>query len=133
VGKLAVGESARACVCARSKWNDTGIHLVPGGLYRFAVDEGNVWDDMTKRASADGYDSPTSLHRLSELLRRAPQARWFALIGALDRRPSTQFVIGSLSTLPAAAAGELTCFANDLPFMYWNNRGGIILTVTRLS
>jgi len=121
------------CVCAHSRWNDTGIRLVPGGSYAYAVEKGSTWDDWTIHASADGYESTWWLFKLVEPLRRAPRARWFALIGACDRQAATQFVIGTSKTLLAPGGGELTCFANDLPCMYWNNRGGLVLMVTRVS
>jgi len=34
---------------------------------------------------------------------------------------------------PTGRTGTLTYFANDVPFMYWNNHGALKLTVTRLA
>ena len=36
------------------------------------------------------------------------------VIGAVDRRPETQSVIGASREFEATMSGQLTCFANDL-------------------
>ncbi len=131
---LAIGESATKSIVARNTWNDTGIRLVAGQEYRFtAVGE---WIDWYIRCGPEGYPSFTPLPlpflaRPLEWLRRAPREQWFALIGAIDRNPQTQFRIGTQRTLIAPATGMLTCFANDIMFFYWNNIGSVDLTITR--
>jgi len=53
-----------------------------------------------------------------------PEAKWFSLIGAIDRDKKTLFDIGKLietgGTYTASQGGELSCFANDLWIMYFN-------------
>lgn len=129
--ELKVYEAAQLRVDARCKWNNSGVRLERGGLYRYAVEAG-TWRDWTKSPTADGYPSPNWWFRALEPYRRAPKEAWFALMGAYARRASTQFLIGLAAELPAVESGELTCFANDLPFMYWNNHGHLLLSVTRV-
>jgi len=68
-----------------------------------------------------------------------PEAKWFSVIGQIDDLEDTQFDIGELienrenrSLYEATATGVLHCFANDISFMYWNNRGAINLRVEEL-
>jgi len=66
-----------------------------------------------------------------EWLRRAPNERWFALIGTIERNEANYFLIGVEATIAPKAAGLLYCFANDVSFMFWNKKGEILLTVIR--
>jgi hypothetical protein len=112
---------------SRPTWVNTGIRLVAGTSYRLSAS--GQWKDASILTDANGYRSVNAFQRLTERLRRQPDARWFTLIGAIDRRPETQFVIGSGCDYHATASGELTCFANDLRGFYFNNAGSITLTV----
>jgi len=50
----------------------------------------------------------------------------------LDCNPLTAFVIGKSQTIAVIDTGVLTCFANDVAFMYWNNSGNLNLQITRV-
>lgn len=117
----------RACC----HWTRTGLRLEAGRLYRFAAT--GTWWDAWIRSGPDGYDCPL-LDRLP-LRRRVPQARWFELMGAVDADPQTIFQIGTRGAEPwrASRSGELTCFANDVSCMWWNNFGKVSLTVEPLA
>jgi hypothetical protein len=119
-----------AIIRASEHWNRTAITLQKGRAYRFRVR--GEWTDCSIGSDARGYSR--WYLRLFEPLRRVPEAQWFALIGAYDLKPSTCFDIGRLiadhtGRYVASHSGGLTCFANDLPFMYWNNKGVIELDV----
>jgi|SRR5271166_5452078 len=129
--ELAVGESATKRIIARNFWNDTGIRLVSGQEYRFSAV--GQWIDLCILCDADGVPSPNPLVLPFEPLRRMPHEPWFTLIGAIDRKPETQFVIGKERTVTVPATGMLTCFANDVAFAYLNNFGSVELTVTRIN
>jgi hypothetical protein len=126
---VAVGESATTLILARNIWNDTGIRLVAGREYRFSAT--GQWIDWYIPCDAEGFASPNPLFWPFEPLRRMPREQWFSLIGAIDRKPETQFRIGKQLTVIAPATGMLTCFANDVGFAYWNNIGSLELTVTK--
>jgi len=126
---LRVGEFAEATIEAKRKWNDTGIELVSGHEYLFKAT--GRWTDWGTVCDADGYASPNPTLQAAEWLRRSPRSRWFALIGALDANKLTHFEIGRSRSLIMPASGILTCFANDVAWMYWNNSGSVHLYVTR--
>jgi WD40 repeat protein len=114
-------------IASTELWNDTGVHVQKGKTYELVAT--GVWNDASIVTDPNGYDSVNFFQRATERLRRMPGSRWFALIGALDRRRDTQFLIGAGMRYTATDDGELTCFANDLRGFYFNNRGGITLTV----
>ena len=119
-----------AVIDAAQPWNRTGIHLQAGVRYEFRA-EGEWWDAQNP-SGPDGYASPNLVMRLAEFWRRERHARWFALIGALDEDPQTQFVIGASARYTPGRSGELTCYANDWSSKYKNNRGKLALTVRQL-
>ncbi len=116
-------------VLARARWNRTGVDVEEGATYQLTAD--GVWCDRRIRCGPDGYGSPTWLFRSVERWRRHPAAAWFALVGSVDGARRTRFVIGRGIAWTAPVAGELHCFANDLPGMRFNNSGQVRLTVTR--
>ena len=117
-------------VQARDFWSNTGIRLMKGRHYDFLAI--GRWFDWFIDCDADGYRS--ALTAPLQGLRRAPAQNWFQLMGSIDRRNDLIFPIGThLANYQAPADGELTCFANDLIWMYWNNYGSISLWVIPLS
>lgn len=126
-----INESITTTIDSREHWNTTGIVLVTGSRYQARAS--GEWHDASKVCDADGWVSDSDLIRDLEHFRRVRDANWFALIGAYDQDRRTEFVIGKCLEFVATQDGELTCFANDAPFMYWNNKGSISLTITRLS
>jgi hypothetical protein len=119
---------AAAEIHAACYWNETGILLEAGRIYDF-VAEGQ-WIDLAICSGPEGNPHPVWTQRLVEQYRRAPRQRYFMLMGALDRDPATIFPIGArLAGWKSPRGGRLTCFANDVPLMYWNNRGSVRLTV----
>ena len=126
---LDVGESAQATIEAKEKWNDTGIELISGQEYHFTAR--GQWIDLTIECDTSGYASPNLLFRATEWLRRSPRSRWFVLITAINKDKHTQFEIGTDRTVVAPTSGILTCYANDISFMYWNNHCSVELSVTR--
>jgi hypothetical protein len=127
---LRPGESARTVVAARRRWNRTGIELVAGARYHL-VAEGR-WRDLIYGCDADGYDSRGVVMHATERLRRAPEERWFTLMGTVDADLAFLFRIGTEVFFSPPTSGELICFANDVAFMYWNNYGSVRLLVSRL-
>ncbi len=114
---------------ARSRWNRTGIVLAPGERYLFTAK--GSWVDFFLRHGPAGDPSQLMYMRLLERYRRMSKTNWFALIGAVDCDLRTAFVIGEASDVSVRVTGELTCFANDMPCMYWNNWGHVELLAKR--
>jgi hypothetical protein len=118
-------------VDSRLLWVDTEVVLEAGKTYRLRAS--GRWHDASIDTDAAGYSSVNTFQRWTEGLRRAPAAPWFSLIGAIDRRRDTQFIIGTECTWRAPASGRLTCFANDVRGFYFNNSGSITLAVEPIS
>ncbi len=116
---------------ASALWAHTGLRVEAGRLYRFRAT--GTWWDAWIPSGPDGYD--WALLDRSPFTRRVPRARWFELIGAIDTDPATQFRIGTRGAKPwrAPRSGELTCFANDVSFMRWNNFGTVALSMEELA
>ena len=128
---MEIGERRTVVVDSREHWNNTGI-MLKGGC-RYATATSGMWHDANKACDATGWVSDSALIKDLEHFRRVRDDNWFALIGACDQNRRTEFLIGNAPEFTAPQDGELTCFANDAPFMYWNNSGSIELTVTRLT
>lgn len=130
---ISVGQTAYVCVYADKPWNDSGIDVICGQSYNFTVPASETWIDSEKICGADGYAS-TWLMRHYEFSRRAPEAKWFQLIGTVGRSIKARVVVGSsLTDFLPPFPGRLYFFANDLPWMYWNNKGMLAVRVTRIQ
>jgi len=88
-----------------------------------------TWFDSGFGSGPQGYSSTNVVLRLAERWRRVPAARWFMLIGTVDRDTSLLTGIGAGATIAFPKSGRLGCFANDVRTMYFNNRGSVMLTV----
>jgi len=127
---LEPGKETDATACSRYRWTHTYIAVSAGEVYEITPKEGSKWNDLFNRVSAAGYES-ASLAPFRRF-RRVPDAPWFELIGAVGKSKSTTFRIGAGTTATMKTAGELLLYANDLPFMYWNNSGNIDVVVRRV-
>jgi hypothetical protein len=112
------------------KWNQTGIRLDAGKTYVFRAS--GTWKDWNINSGPEGYTR--GYLKPFERLRRMPEANWFSVIGTYDGDPAARFDIGHLVSknagrYTATRSGELWCYANDLPWMHWNNSGEIELEV----
>ncbi|HEX8232609.1 MAG TPA: hypothetical protein VF559_04590 [Caulobacteraceae bacterium] len=114
-------------VRAAEPWNDLGVVIRPGETIAFEAE--GTWRDWFVDTDADGYSR--LVLRLFEPFRRAPECRWFALMGAFDRDLRRRFLIGRRSTHTFAEGGRLFAFANDLPAKYGNNSQSLTLRMTR--
>lgn len=128
--KLSLGESHRVRIPADERWVNTDIEFDASEMYVLKA-EGH-WRDLFTKCDAGGYTSRVPWMVLMEKKRRAPEARWFELIGAVDNNSTTYFRIGVGCEFSPDRKGRLFCFANDLGGMYWNNCGGVWLSVKRV-
>lgn len=120
------GETRSVTIEAATYWNRTGILLQQGVSYELRA--AGTWRDAKEKCGPDGHD----LKRLRwfRWLRRSRPHNWFALMG---KAGDQTFHIGLGTPITPNAGGELLCFANDVPFMYWNNHCSITLSVTRTA
>lgn len=122
--RLQPGESRTAPIHACKRNNRTGIELEAGVTYDCVAT--GPWKDASIDHDADGKDVPEL--RWWTVLRRVRKAHWFRLIGVVG---GETHLLGTHATITPSRSGELVCYANDVWFMYWNNKGSIELTVTR--
>jgi hypothetical protein len=122
---------------AARHWNDTGLQVDAGKHYQFSA--GGQWCDWFVLSGPEGYQSIDFFQAWTEKWRRVPDQPWFSLICAVDRDPDPAKMVAVLTPDPDGlgrsftGSGELTCFANDLGAMYWNNSGAIAMTVRRIE
>jgi len=127
---LKSGQSKSFVVDSAKLWNRSGIALERGRVYDVNVEADQTWKDWYIPTDADGYTRETL--RPFEFLRRVPDQNWLKLIGTIGRDEKSPIIIGSAVTnFSPSKSGELLCFANDVGWMYWNNRGSLRVTVTR--
>jgi hypothetical protein len=123
---------------AREYWNDTGVQLKAQTKYRFSVVP-NVGEPLFDASFAartiEGEDWKSAPHMTAELFRakRVDDAKWFALIGTVDKQHP--WVIKDGDTVPAPASGTLFCYFNDvqLEVFYKNNKGFVVLEVEEVA
>lgn len=129
--RLKPGDTLQVAVFARAKWNDTTVEVRKNEIYGFEAT--GTWYDASIACRADGYPSPSGGFRLFERWRRCPHGNWFELIGVIGGDEAASFIIGAQKEVITPKDGVLHCYANDLPFLYGNNSGCVVLTVTRIS
>jgi hypothetical protein len=129
---LKSGESKSFVVEAAKFWNPSGIALKAGSTYDVRVEGDQTWTDWYVVAGPDGYTLEAL--RPWDYWKRVPSQNWFKLTGTISRDEKSPIPIGkALTNFSPNTSGELVCFANDIPWMYWNNRGSISVKVTRVK
>lgn len=137
---LNVGEAHTCRVFAELKYNWSGIRLVAGSEYVFSVPDGATWEDGDIICGPAGWASDQlpwykkGVIEALEKVRRLKKADWFALVGAYNDEEDTLFLIGD-GTEPYKAIrdADLYLFANDMPLAYGNNKGSLLVTITRVA
>jgi hypothetical protein len=122
---------------ANQYWNDTGVQVTRGAQYRMTVVVGAgapLRDASFEARSIAGEDWDSLAHKTAELGhgKRVDDAKWFALIGTVDKEHPWVITDGGIVTAPAS--GALLCFFNDVQFelFYKNNSGWVQLDVEKL-
>ena len=130
---LEIGQIGYISVFANRLWNDSGIDVICGQSYNFTVPASETWIDSGKICGANGHGSNRPM-RPWEAFRRVPEAKWFQLIATIGRSAKARIVVGSsLTDFLPPFPGRLYFFANDLPWMYWKNKGMLAVRVTRIQ
>jgi hypothetical protein len=128
--KLTPGQSVTVSIEAKPFNTLTNVWLESGAVYD--LNATGTWFDAGRPAGPDGYPDGNFLQNLVSWLRRLPDRNWFVLLGVAEPKKAP-FVIGTNATYQARQAGQLICFANDVPGFYWNNTGAVNLTITRIQ
>lgn len=126
---LKINESIKIKIYAKSKWNSTLIEISENEEYEFNA-IGN-WKDLFITTDADGF---TCLYmQLFNSVKRAKRHKWFSLIGSLNQKKDSYFLIGKHNIVSFKNCGNLYCFANDVNRFYWNNFGYLTLHIKRIN
>jgi hypothetical protein len=121
---------------ANKWWFPTGIILVGGTEYQFAAQ--GTWHDDYIICGPEGYTLQEAVPKWKQPFFRLLQGfrpqntgdRWFQLIGKVG---DSIFEIGTGLSCLVPVDGELFCTANDVPFMFWNNKGELTLNVIQAA
>ena len=142
--RLAVGKSHKFTVYANQKFNSSGLLVNKGEKYSFKINMKQRWFDANISAGPDGWDRKGQdlsllkdvVIRFSENDRRCPEARWFEVVGCINKSDDVVFrLLKRTKSKPYSVPlkGELFAFANDVGDRYGNNLGSIKVGVTRIA
>ena len=99
---------------------------------RYVITSEGTWHDSYIETDASGYSR--WYLRPFVRLRRVPSANWFSLIGQIGPDTSTRIDLGRCiahdQPFVAPKSGELLLFANDVRWMYGNNRGSVTVRIS---
>jgi hypothetical protein len=120
------------------RFSPSGIEITPGAQYQFQAE--GKWKDAWIVCEAEGWTSVLAG------LNRLPGQPIFSLCGAVGKNLDHAFHIGKgrdwglSSEFVGLPDRQLYFFANDWPWMYWNNAslsveagGPLRVTIKRLS
>ncbi|MBL8517220.1 MAG: hypothetical protein JNM76_09640 [Betaproteobacteria bacterium] len=134
VRELVIGETAGPIpVLAILLWNPSRILARPGQRFLIETDD-SVWTDDGLPATAAGLPGH-GIQRFTAAMCRNKNAGWLELVGALGRDSDDHFRVGKGTVWENKTGNEAELFfyANDVYFMYFNNAGSVMVTVTRLA
>lgn len=110
---------------SKKKWNDTGIDLIEGHQYSYEAI--GKWKDWCIECDADGYSK--FFMDLIGWIKRRPSAKWFQLIGSVEKNPVHTIDLSQKGIFTSPASGRLWVYANDADFAYCNNSGSLKLHI----
>lgn len=130
-GRLPPGQTCAAVVQAREPYNLVGVRLEAGERYRITVPGNQIWWDWKRPNRAPRGEKGNWLMRLlPSRYKQAPQFQWFTLV-ADSTGHNSRHDLDASPDFTAATAGWLVLYANDVPCLYCNNRGAIVVEVRR--
>jgi hypothetical protein len=127
IHQLQVGEMILLKIEAADRYSTDTLQVGENEHYHFFCTHGQTWKDWFYYSGPDGYFNP-----LAWLLGlRVKGVRCFCLCGTMNEEDKNAFSIGPLFTFKAQSSGELSFFANDVSWCYFNNSGDMNVQITR--
>lgn len=124
-------------IYASEYWNLTGVYLRANVNYRVKVVPGigePLRDASFTARSIEGEDWNSLAHKAAALVhgKRKDDAKWFALIGTVDKKHP--WVMHDGGTFTVLVSGQLLCYFNDVQIeaFYENNSGWVVLEVEQV-
>jgi len=133
---LKIGEEKSLHICACKPWNASGIQVIKGEHYTFAYDNVVNWIDGTISSSpTKGWQESTYqfLGQLVSPYRRSDKSKWYALVGSIGLKEDDVFFASDTDSVEMQNTGTLYFYANDKEGRYFNNRGTLSLTLSRVK
>lgn len=115
-------------VNSRPKWNSTSKELISGYRYLIVVDKTYEWRDARRYCGADGWQS--AVLRPLHFTKRNRSANWLGLVATIGEDEAFVFPEGQCIEIEPSCDGHLRFYANDAPFMYWNNSGELRVEIS---
>ena len=116
-------------ITASDEFPKTKIAVTTGEVYKFTCDASQRWTDWYITRGPNGFFNFFAW--IAGL--RVKGVKCFCLCGAYnDDYTNKGFPIGTAKTVTITENGTLSFFANDAPGHYGNNKGSVIMSVTRL-
>jgi hypothetical protein len=137
-GFLEEGQRCQALVQADRMATSTTLVVLKGQRYQVQVPTGQRWFDARRCSSPPHGDAGNTAMNLLRRLRR-DDADWFTLMAAVVRDQEGRDRLGPgqpVETHPVVEVqhtGLLALYPNDVPGLYWNNKGAIVACIERLA
>ncbi|MBA3008806.1 MAG: hypothetical protein KKF12_22600 [Proteobacteria bacterium] len=135
--ELKIRESKKTTICACRPWNMGAVKVQKGESYTFEIEAVHNWVDG-KVASDPETGWHGSFYKtmgfLSGFLKRSSETGWYALTGTIGMADTLSFAVITSGNAPVimADSGELYFYANDMKGRYFNNKGNLVLKITRI-
>ncbi len=133
---LKIGEEKTLHICACKPWNASEIQVNQGEQYSFAYDNVVNWVDGTIPSSPTTGWQGTSYQFLGKLVspyRRSDKSDWYALVGSIGLKEDEVFFASDTGSVEMKKSGVVYFYANDKIGRYFNNKGTLRLTMTRVK
>lgn len=108
----------------------TGLNLSKGQKLRMRVEPGQTWCDLTTVCGPEGWN--TWLYSLFNCLKVIPSSNYLRLIYGVNGEGAVAYGevgLDGWTYYVADKDGELTLLPNDVPALYFNNTGSIVVEV----
>jgi hypothetical protein len=137
-GFLDVGQRCQAIVHADRMATSTTLVVLKGQRYQVQAAPGQKWFDANRCSSPPQGDAGNGAMSVLRRLRR-DDADWFTLMAAVTRDAEGRDRLGhgqavaSEPVVEVQHTGLLALYPNDVPGLYWNNKGEILACIERLA
>ena len=128
---IALHQSETITISAKDFYSYMSVKVKKGEVYSFLVMGQYKYKDFMVRTTADGWNNGM-LETFGKNGKRMKNAACFSLCGAIGKNEDNHFRIGSrLQNHTMKVDGNLHFFANDHKNFYWNNKGCLMVKITR--
>lgn len=121
-------------ISAKQFFSYMSVSVKKGEVYNFRVVGQQNYKDWTVATTADGWDNKMLEWKIARNGKRLKTARCYELSAIIGVDTNSMFAIGKqLDRYSAISDGNLRFFVNDHKRFYWNNKGFLLLKITRVQ